>query len=523
MGNNKFKAAALALAITPCILFAGVGCGKKDKNDNSQPTGLSVEQQNTAYNILKTTLAGNDYINKTSNFVKSSVVNKMIIGSDWSQSGVPADKKAEVAEELDLPVESTTETSQREYGYAYHTDGTGYTWIKGESYDKDENNELLDTRSYRIERQEFVKNTNDGFKKYYYYYNYSNEDTKSIYNVDDKYVPNTYKVEALEEVNDELETISEYVKDNASLDNFKQDLKDFGQEVLDSYVDGTPVLPDTGVTTAIDITLTDGIYTLTTTINIDNMDLEGFVADLNANFTIKFDGDSIENIDSNFKLSYGVDINCKDSLGTSISGVTFDNDDHVYATLTQEMNHSVDVNNPFDATFLAQDVSEYAGTGEGGTVTNESIQQEFVFVDFENVRDSNWGYYNETVNLDNIYKFYNDNVTKTYYWDRECTQPILPTDVSPSYDTEIYVKLTLNEGCAAVQERRYVNGEYIQYYTDVHQFENGNYQLKSPTSDQTVERVFINGVEVTDFAEGINLTDEGNYVIDVYVVNVNND
>ena len=133
----------------------------------------------------------------------------------------------------------------------------------------------------------------------------------------------------------------------------------------------------------------------------------------------------------------------------------------------------------------------------------------------------NLNYYVQVLNLNNnsAYLFTSDFVTKDYYWDKECTIPVLETDKAPSYDTNIYVKLTVEEGYAAVLVQR------VYSYGDTSNQANSVYELSTDgfTYDVSVPsyydiiKVTLNDTEVTDYSNGITITESGIYTIKIYV------
>lgn len=525
MKKKNLKKAVLALALAPCLILAGTGCGK---DDDKKDTGLSTEQQNAAYTTLRANLAGSKFFNtgRTSNAVNLTYTNKFVNEGNFSQSGIPEAQWEAIAEEMDVPVGKSEHESKSEYEYGYKDDNTGYSIEKRDAQDKNAQNEPLQTSSFKTTDAEFVKKSGNDYHKYEYDYNTHSADFKGIYKVDDKYAVNTYKAEALEEINEELEGLMEYVTSNATLDEFKQDMAAFGNDMINSSMDGAMELPD-DATTSIDFTLTDGVYSLVATIKADDLsmgEVPGFgdiKMDIDAKMTVKFDNDSIEGVDSIATMSANVDVNCKDTFGTTIPGITFDDDDHISVSMETTMGSSLNPNKAFDETVLTQDTTGYAGTGEEGAIEANSISIDYVYVDFDNrTGGGDSGVYNEVLGLtkSSCYEFDDEAITKTYYWDEACTQAVAADAVAPSYDTKLYVKLAVADGYAAILEKK-VNeeGEISYGISHVHEIASGEYEYISLYAGETVTNVYVNGQEVANATEGLTFDQKGLYYVEVHV------
>jgi len=517
MGNKKLRNSILALAIAPCFLIGATGCSKKNN--------LSEEKQNEAYSVLRSNMINENFLpEKTSNAVTIDYLSKYTINADWSNSGVSEDKIEDISNKLDIPVGESIEEYNyvNEYGYNY-SNNTGYHVQKGFEYDKDAENNELDTESFKITDMEFTKQTDGEFYKYDYEYSSSSEDDKYLYKVDDKHAINYYKNEALDEINEAVELIGKYITANKTLNAFRSNsvlasvdfISDLGDmDILDN-------LTTTNMETSLNVTLSNGIYSLTVNANIDDFEAEesDLLLDISAKTTIKFDNDNIENLDYQINLSYGKDFNCKEEFSSDVPDITFDDDDHINASVSMELSASIDFNNKFDESVISQDVTGYKGTGENNAIITEYVDIDFIYLDFEDFDNSRHFRFNEPLNLNNNSTSYftNDHVTKTYYWDKECTRPVQSTDVAPSYDSVIYVKLNVDDGYAAIFERQfYEDGDISNKNQTVINISSDSYQIYDHYNNYYINYVYVNGEKTYNYYSGISLTESGCYTIDVH-------
>ena len=518
MEKRKLRNSLLALAMAPCFLIGATGC--TNKNDV-----LSEAKQNEAYSVLRNNIINDNFLTETtSNAIVFDYSTKYTISTDWSNSNVPEDKKEYVASELELPIDSGTYEYNylSEYGYN-PANNTGYHIQKGMEYDKDTENNELDTESFRITDMEFTKQTDGVFYKYDYEYRTSSPDDKELYLVDDKHAVNYYKNEALDEIREGVDLIGKYIKENKTLLAFASNSAIASRDIIYYLgdMDFLDNLTTSNMEATLDVTLTNGIYSLTVSASIDDLEDKetGDLYDISLNTNVKFDNDSIEYLEYNIKMSYYDDFKCKNEFGTSLDGVTFDDDDHIDLSGLMDFTVSVDFNNEFNANNIPEDVSGYVGTGENNAIITEYVDIDFIYLDFEDFDDERHFRFNEPLNLNNYssYYFVNDHVTKTYYWDKECTRPVQSSDVAPSYDSVIYVKLTVDDGYAAINERQiYEDGDISNKNQTVINISSDSYQVYDHYNNYYINYVYVNGKKTYNYYSGITLTESGCCTIDVY-------
>jgi len=518
MGNKKLRNTLLAFAMTPFFALAATGCWKATSKDKTPKFS-----QSEAYSTLRNlTLKDNFLVDSGSNAVKVGYINKQDMSTDWSESNIPEASKEGIADELGVPITSDSYIykNDQEYGYNY-LDNTGYYYQMSMEYDKDENGKHLETESYKISEMELTKKSGNNFYKYYYDYTSYGNDTKRVFLVDDKYAVNQYSNEAFEQANEGLSLLSKYINPNETLDSFKQNTEQIGIGIIESLGDFSIDTAPQNSQSSAEITLTDGTYSLSLSLTIEDYLLEEqSLADIAITTTLSFNETTIKTLNFNFSISYDVDLNCND-FPEYTGNLTFSDDDHISVSISNSLNASVDFNKSFDSSIINQNTSDYHGTGTNNEIIADSTRINFIFVDIENYSSGSYSFtFNKPLNLEQNppYLFNNEHITKTYYWDQECTIPVQSSDTAPSYDTNIYVKLTIEEGYAAIFEQTiYRDGSKSSKNYQCHDISSPyTYKIQTPES-YDILKVTVNGNEVSNYGEGITVSQPKLYIISVYI------
>ena len=518
MEKKKIKNILLALALTPFFALSATGCTLKNS--------LSAEEQAEAYSMIRSHLINDNFLTQSgSNAVRMNASTVYTTNTDWSNSGIPENRIEDAVYELDVAEINFVEefNSNMEYGYSY-TNNTGYYVNKTEYAVKDENNNILDSEPLTIDKMDFVKKNNHEYLKYVYNHNDDMEYDKEIYRVDEHYAVNTYLDDAIFDIKEGIYPLEKHIEENTTLDDFKDDLETLGKDII-SYIGDISFGDDfeeTEATTNVEIKLTNGRYSITTNFVVEDFVLDGVLVDLFSKSTIKFKNNSIENIDYSFGIAYNMNYNCNEFLSSIMPEVSFTEDNAVLYHISFETTISLDFKNSFNNDIINQDVSDYTGTGENNEILNNSISINFIYVDFEDYKSVYYGTlkYNDPLILTNNSAsiFSSEHVTKSYFWDKDCTKPVQNTDTVPSHNTEIYVKLTLDDGYAAIVTRYcHISDNSLHNASyEVDNISSENYVYDIPTNPDNLY-VDINGTLVSNYADGISITESGCYTITIYV------
>jgi len=536
MGNKKLRNTLLALAMTPFFALATTGCWKATTDD--EPSEVN---QTEAYSILRSHVNKDNFIvDSDSNEVNFTATETYSITGDWTNSSIPNNEREEVSNILDIPLQGEREDYTRKeldsYGYN-NFDNTGYHVNKRINNNNSNDNEM------KLYYQDFTKQSNDKFYKYTSTYD-SSYDTyyKKIFHTDDKYAKNTYRNEAFEFCRELLNpVVLSHIKNNEDIESFKQETANFNKELFYESFDIPEDTTLNDIITTFNITLTDGVYSLNSSLDIKNVKTEEPNVFLNSNIelSLQFNSDNILNINISEEISFIGKISCKEEIGSNIPNVTFDDNDHILVTESQKYSYSFDFFDNFDNSIINQDLTGYTGTGgyidsNNREILGDKVNLKIVYLDLDNFTD---GFYRVNYSTssylfgdvldfnysDRWFKFndYEDCYTKTYFWDKECTIPVPENATCPSYDTNIYVKLTVNEGYALVLEKvwsSYSDGEtYISTYNSkssiIELSKSNTYNLNYSSSN--INNVYFNNTEVTDYTNGITLPGSGIYCIDI--------
>ena len=91
-----------------------------------------------------------------------------------------------------------------------------------------------------------------------------------------------------------------------------------------------------------------------------------------------------------------------------------------------------------------------------------------------------------------------------------------PTDTAPSYDKDIFVKLNVEEGYSAVATKNFYvcDNNNVYFFND--KVINISTEKYIPYTNLNTDKVYYNGVEITDYKDGITLTKDGINLIEIY-------
>jgi len=551
--NKKLKKALVALAVAPCMMLSSVGCFGKD--DPPPETGLTATEKNEAYVNLKTLTSQKKFVDATSTASKLGVDMKMTANVNMEHSGLGSAGETYLEEEFGVTEGETnivTMSMLAESGYK--SDNTGYlrstTEMSGQMAD------VLMGGSMKSVQTEFTKVSGTGTDAVYTAYAKSdvyewaiNDQTqqmewklnelaqeKSASLVDGFYTNNTYRAifnndEMSETVQPALDFLTEYDTYTELAENFDE----FANDMLKEYEVGTAVsLPETATATA-DITLTDGVYELKATIDINDLeipanDLTGAPAskaDIDVNMVVHFDSDSVNSVAMDLDIVEKQKMSTFDALsgmpgaveGLAGVGVTVTDDDTKYieSTSVADMGIHINTQETFDNTIIEATPTGYTGEGVEGAIVNRKPTVTYVFAqDVETTLDefsnTSWGESYGTITAEQLDLM--DGTTVKFYSDPAMTQEITATSIVPSYDHTVYVKVTPPEGYAYILVRTHDttldhNNNYG--YT--------TYSTASPLDittyvDATISSVVVNGQAVTNYASGLTLENK------VYVITI---
>ncbi|MBQ7351336.1 MAG: hypothetical protein IJW59_05890 [Clostridia bacterium] len=552
--NKKLKKALLGLALVPCM-FTAACFGEKDNNNNppAPPTELTATEKNEAFLAMKTLTSQKKLMDVNSTAAKLGVSIEAGMDVDLSNSGLLGTAAEGVLAEKGIVDGETDTMTMKIMGESgYKANNTGYTRLTTEMKGMGESGKYVISEIV----QDSVTDSNTTYTRlakgesYSWVQNPQTEQmewildsgtvSKSAAYVSAGYVPNTYK-ELFS--NDEMQEIFapalEFLTEHASYTDLVADFDDFANEMLAEYGDGLPVqILENAVATA-DLTLTNGVYELKATIDIDDFDIPAndqtgepaSKVNMDVNMSVKFDSDSIDSIDMGVAMSQGATLSTYDVLtidGTELydavtdAGVTVADDDTKTITNTQNLEMSIFMNtqDTFNETLMSEKVEDYTE----GTIENISFENTFKFVGTEEETTMYVTYGNEVGTIDPE-DLDLDNSTIALYWDEACTQPVAATDKYESYDKPIYVKVTPNAGYAFVSEyivETYEDGEINGWpaFTPEHLVESGVYTLKYDNSFFEITKVEVNGVEVADYEDGITLESGKVYNITIYATEI---
>lgn len=520
------KNTLLGLALVPCM-FA-TACG-----GNDEPT--LEEKQNNAYTSLRTLVVSERLIDNTKNIAYTETASEnMSMYMDYSNAGL----KTETVNNIKAQFESmgmggtVEEPLAMNYSlsesYGYKTDGTGYREYK----EKDsESNEWV------LEEQNVTKKVGDKYVDYQYdrngKYNSETEEmepTSYAYYVGSDYAKNKYTYNIYENEEFDFSGLMELIKNNDSLTKFKNNISSWAEESVAESLPSAPTDGGEGTsTTSLDLKLEKDYSVLEVTISVNDMSMENegiaMTGDISAKLNIKFNSSGLMSIESDMDADLAgvvMDYETLSTMRTDEAELTQAN--NVSMNMSMDMNYTVELGTTFKDTVMNTNVSSYTGDGEEGAIQNIEVEPDLIFVNTDYTNDYYQARYDEVIDITAEELGLYDS-TIALYWDEACTQAIANTEKYPTYDKNIYVKVTPNTGYAIVNELIVHDDREDDWYNDSYLFEHeiaeGNYTLSVYDYyyfDYEIVKVELNGVEVTNYAEGIELTAGTINTITIHVV-----
>ena len=514
------KKTLLGLVLVPCMFTVACFGGKDD-----EPT--LEERQNSAYTNLRTLVASEKIVDNTKDSAYTENGHeKMSMYMDYSKSGLKEETVNTIKSQLEMfgmggtaeePVVTDYSSSE---SFGYKTDGTGYREYKQKDSEDGE---------WYLDEQNITKKVGDKFVDYQYNlngeYDLDNEEwveTKYAYYVGSDYAQHKYTYNISENDEFDFAGLLELIKNNDSLTKLKSSVSSWAEEALLENLPSAPTEGDEGTsTTSVDLKLENNYSVLevsisikNTSINNDGIDVSG---DISANVDIKFNKDGLMSVEADMdaKLA-GVVMNYETLETMRTDEPVLTNANNVSMSMSMEMNYSVELGTSFNSTLMNSDVTSYIGDGEEGVIQNIEIENDYIFVNTEYAYNTSDNWLDETRYDDVIDMSAEDfglyNSTISLYWDKDCTQQVAVADKYASYNKPIYVKVTPNTGFAVVNELIVHDDMEDDWFNDSEIFEhevvNGNYTLSvyGYYFGYDVVKVELNGVEVTGYEDGIELT-----------------
>lgn len=518
-------------ALTSAFMMGG--CFGKSDPPPTNPT-LTAAQKNEAYTSLRT--ISNTPLYDTTSATGSQLTVKTSIdvdtSTDFSKSGLNTSDIEELKDNffsgyadfnLGIGVKAIA---------GLRADNTGY--LKG--YGSISGIEMLAA-------QEITRKEGDN---YYVYSKVDAEKTKSL--VDENYAKNAYSLASFFGDDEDstatlanlelLQEILTSVADNETLDEFKLIASNIAKNAILSNQEGNYATYFTGIdvsnisaSAAVDITLTDGVYELKTTMAIDDIattvGTKNNKTDIDTDVSIKFDKNSIKDISVSVGLNQDTTEKCSDALDEEEYNVVF-TDNNILET-NQKITAEFSVaKGEFSETILNQTLTGYEGTGENNEVENRQTNITFKCADckalsFDDDYEATFGdniieTFNAALEDNNDYDYSEFSNIKLYY-DKECLQEVSATDTLPSYDTTLYFKIEVPD----TQAYAYVtiNTQYgsMTYTThDYDMYTSGTTLTFSNFTSGNIISVKVNGETVT--SETITL--ENKQVYDIVINCVSN-
>ena len=437
---KKFKLFLVALLLVPCLVVLP-GCFDKPEDPKDPPSNtLTVDQKNTAFGNLKSTLA-EDYSEKSANAsVVSTMINSVKLNNiDFTNSNLDAATKEMVQE---MMAEDSEEDSYFLGELGYKADGSGYLITKeGETAETAKPSSSI----------YFVK---DGDNYIMYQLDFIEGLGQPTIEPSAKYVSADHsKYACVEDSLAMLEGLSEIVKESENFADFleKMSIASLEEELVD--VDKDKIVLD------IDMTKENDIYTIagTSTVKDIAIDMMGFgmECDAVATYTFKFTTDAI--------LEYGLDVEMEMSMEMPDIMMGGAGEGSFVIATSNDSKTKVVFSETFDESKMVRDFSEYEE--ELGEIENTFTNVKFVIdgynytsigVDFtEGLVVADLADYEELAILSNI----------TWYTDEDCTTAFTGFNSLKSFnDVELYAKnVTVPTGYACVIEKNYIEDE-ISYY-----------------------------------------------------------
>ncbi len=528
---NKKLCIGLA-ALTSAFMLSG--CFGKNDPPPSNPT-LTTAQKNEAYTSLRTISNAPLYDTTSATGSQITVKTSMSVdtSTDFSKSGLNSSDIEDLKENLasgyadfNLGIGAKAITGLR-------ADNTGY--LKG--YGSILGIEVL--AAQEITRKEG--------NNYYVYSKVDTEKTKSL--VDENYAKNTYSLANFFGDDEDstasladlelLQDILTSIADNETLDEFKLVASNIAKNAIANNQEGNFATYFTGIdvsnisaAAAVDITLTDGVYELKTTMDIDDitttLGTKSHTTDIDTNISIKFDKNSIKDIAVSVGLNQDTTEKCSDTLDEEEYNVVF-TDNNILETNQKITAEFSIAKGQFSETILNQTLTGYEGTGENNEVENRQTNISFKCADckalsFEDEYEATFGdniieTFNAALEDNNDFDYSEFSNIKLYY-DKECLQEVSATDTLPSYDTTLYFKVEIPDTQAYAYitiNTQYGPMTYFNYDYDM--YTSGTTLTFSNFTSGNIISVKVNGETVT--SETITL--ENKQLYDIVINCVRND
>lgn len=518
--GKKLKKILAGVALVPCMLLT-TACFDTPPEDPIDPNApLTTAEQNTAYSSLRTLVSEKKYFNSnvTSKAYKVNTNTSNVMDVDWEGTGLTGDNLTA----LQTMVEGLDDSSEKYQSI----DSVGYTSV-GEGYSVHKSKKDNEAE-YSVDQKEFVKKEGNDFRLYQYAVEKVGEgesveiyEDKYIFNVDEHYAPETFGINFIEE---NFSDIFEKLVENETFADFKADINDFALDSIAENSEGIDLSAIEGIedkiTGGVSITLTDGVYELKASVNINDVTMPSspmmpinMTFDAETEMSIKFDSDSIDALD----MTADIDIDASVGLAMmngAIDGVTFDSDDKLNMTMDIDMGIGIDTNVAFDNAVLSESTEGYKGTGVNNTVENITSKVCFEFPQTGGRRQwQSEGESNTDLLADEDFYFdYCEHIeVEGIYKDKEFTQKLDANAKYPSYNTTYYVKLRAKDGYTGifyVENPGAVTEEAGYLETDTNL-----YVIMDRVSNAYISKVTVNGVAVEGWKYGIPVEQGEIYLI----------
>lgn len=516
--NKKLKKGIVGLLAAPC-LFMATGCfGETPPGDTPPTTKTDAE----AYAVLRTHVSNKKLDVTLTETVTSVSENKntMATSVDLTNSGLEGEMLTMMETAMEEQFgDGEEQVSGTRTEYVYKTDKTGY---------KKEKDYNTTTNAYdTVDTLDLTKKVGNDYINYVYNGPYDmifNDvptvvpETKEAFKVDDKYAEATYKVLTDEVFGEDSDAagILEKVSEFENYEDFLSHASDLAEEYAENMASSDLTLTADQVDTSVDITLTNGVYSLEATVELGDVAMTtpmgSAIMDMSADMKINFTEEGVTGVTMEYSADTTMSMKTKD-MGVGVTDETKTID--ITMAMGGEMAIKLDESISDATTTMNADYSEYLGTGEEGAIENKEVDVnlEFVGAYYKNGREVKW----DTLIAEEFENTtYWGLVVEGYYWDKECTEAVREaTDKVPSTGCTLYVKVTPAIGHAIVNID-YLGDDYTTYQAlDTNLETTYTFSATRYGGTEVLTKLVIDGTEVT-------LTEDEDYVLTVEALHTYN-
>lgn len=448
--KKSWKKILCSLMLAPCMFWA-VACGDNPDDPSNLTVDLTAEQQQEAYTTLRTLASSmlnndgsKDQVYKLEN---GRWTNKIYDYTDSGLTGYALEEAKSLTNNVDYTINKMTSY------VGYKSNNTGYKLTQSEVKGTTDEVSTTSTTSSitKYNGQKYVNYFNDGNSKTVSYVSNTHSKEQYVLELDDLNL-------GLD--NEFIEELLEMVDNGDNYDDFKETLQHwafrlmtrlqvFGgsDEELDDFIYNE--MQDLTATYKLSLVEGDYVLNLDTSAHIEDRVSYplGHIADsyFCSNVDIVFSKDKIKSINIDYNNGIITEFTCKSYWNNDMfAGYEFLDTDVMRCDSTYKEKAYIEFDAQFDNDFYNQNVSDYSGTGENGSVQNQLTKVNIVFdtVELEikaPYGNSLWETVKETL-IDYIsgtdYK-----VLDIYTIKNDIPMNIGEDEIVPSYDITVYVTI----------------------------------------------------------------------------------